>query len=186
MALPGSRLVRLFLFNSSIKNLNPHSRKGSTQALASISGPIEVHLANENLSKATFEVTIRPLSSTPGTESKSLATTLRNLLTPSLLLTQNPRTMIQLVVQGMNASSGTGSGFTPGMTAAMVNASSLALLNTAVPMSGVVCAVAVGYSSSTKALVLDPPEEERCTGHGCFAFMFSVGGLVKLAFITRI
>lgn len=57
----------------------------------------------------------------------------------------------------------------------MINASSLALLNAAVPMSGLVCAVAVGYSSSAKSLVLDPPEEEKCTGSGCFAFMFSVG-----------
>ena len=39
---------------------------GSTIALASISGPIEVRLAVEQASKATFEVSVRPLIGVPG------------------------------------------------------------------------------------------------------------------------
>lgn len=40
---------------------------GHTKALASVSGPIQVRLAAELPSKATFEVLVRPLSGIPGT-----------------------------------------------------------------------------------------------------------------------
>ncbi|KZP03267.1 hypothetical protein FIBSPDRAFT_879597 [Athelia psychrophila] len=119
----------------------------------------------------------------PGTEAKSLASTIRTLLTPALLLTANPRSLLQLVLQSLS----------PGRRpAAMINASTLALLNAgSVPMQGVVCAVAVGLlppsppssssssaqspSAPASALVLDPSDVELCNlqGSGCFAFMFS-------------
>ena len=74
---------------------------GSTAALSSVSGPIEVRLVAEHPSHATFEVFLRPLSNVPGTESKALGSTIRNLLTPSIILTQNPRTLVQLIVQSL-------------------------------------------------------------------------------------
>lgn len=39
---------------------------GETEALASVSGPLEVRLAAEQASKATFEVIVRPLSGLAG------------------------------------------------------------------------------------------------------------------------
>ena len=39
---------------------------GETKALASVSGPMEVRLAQEQASKATFEVNVRPLAGIPG------------------------------------------------------------------------------------------------------------------------
>lgn len=39
---------------------------GETKALASVSGPLEVRLAAEQASKATFEVIVRPLSGLAG------------------------------------------------------------------------------------------------------------------------
>lgn len=158
--------------------LAKNSFTGESKALASISGPIEVRLAAENPAHATFEVSIRPLSNVPGTESKSLSSTLRSLLTPSLILTQNPRSLIQLVVQSLTPIPGPK--FQPSLIAAMINASSLALLNAAsIPMRGVVCAVAVGRHESTASdrygLILDPIEEEihSLNGGGCFAFLFA-------------
>lgn len=59
------------------------------------------------------------------------------------------------------------------MVAAMINASTVALINAAVPMRGVVCAVSMGYSNITKGLVLDPGEEDKLNASGCFAFMFA-------------
>ena len=53
-----------------------------TKALASVSGPIEVRLAAENPSRATFEVSVRPLSYVLGTDAKSLSYTMRSLLSP--------------------------------------------------------------------------------------------------------
>ena len=63
------------------------------------------------------------------------------------------------------------------LTAAMINASSLALLNSgSIYMRGVVTAVAIGRLPDG-TLVVDPDEEEEESlgGGGCFAFMFAGG-----------
>ena len=42
------------------------SRQEETKALVSVSGPMDVRLAAEQASKATFEVVVRPLAGLPG------------------------------------------------------------------------------------------------------------------------
>jgi exosome complex component RRP46 len=157
---------------------------GDTKAIASVSGPIEVRLAAEHPSTLTLEVHLRPLSNVPGTESKSFSSTLRSLLIPSLILTQNPRTLVQLVVQSLTPLEVcAGNNFRiSSLAAAMINASTLALLNAgSVPMRGVVCAVSVGRmcskSNPSALLILDPSEDEipSLGGGGCFAFLFATG-----------
>jgi len=151
-----------------------------TKALASVSGPIQVRLAAELPSKAAFEVSVRPLSGIAGVETKSAAATLRTLLTPSLVLTQNPRTLIQLVVQSLTPMSSPQLP-NPSLTAAYINASTLALLRTAsFPMLGVVCAAAVGRLKQIEGderLLLDPTDEEiaLCDAYGCVAIMLGSG-----------
>lgn len=143
---------------------------------------MEVRLALEHPSRATLEIILRPLSNMPGTEAKSLASTIRTLLVPSLLLTVNPRSLLQLVLQSLSPGiSGKEKGADPRLVAAMINASTLALLNAgSVPMKGVICAVAVGLlppssQSPSPSLALDPSDVElpNLQGSGCFAFMFS-------------
>ena len=149
------------------------------EALASVSGPIEVRLASEQPSRATIEVNVRPLSSLPGTESKALAASLRGLLAPSIILSRNPRTLIQLVVQSLTPSPT--EHFSPSLVAACINAASLALLNAgSIPMTGVVCAAAVAWlhpsiEEATSPLVLDLSEAESHTAVacGCFAYLFT-------------
>jgi exosome complex component RRP46 len=116
----------------------------------------------------------------PGTESKALGSTIRNLLTPSIILTQNPRTLIQLVVQSLTQA-GTDK-FQGPLVAAMINASTMALMNAgSIPMRGVVWAVSVGRLRSTTksspSLLLDPSDDEipSLEGGGCFAFLFGTG-----------
>ncbi|KAI0918491.1 hypothetical protein AcV5_002471 [Taiwanofungus camphoratus] len=157
---------------------------GQTQSLTSVSGPIEVRPNLEIPSQATLDVQIRPLASISGTDSKALALVLKAILTPALLLSQHPRTLVQIVGQalcGSDSGHGTGSvgkGWNASLIASLVNASSAALINaSSVPMRGVVCAVSIGRLPSTSGttLVLDPTEMElsRLTGGGCFAFLFS-------------
>ncbi|KAG7446573.1 uncharacterized protein BT62DRAFT_932008 [Guyanagaster necrorhizus] len=144
-------------------------------ALATLSGPIEARLSAENPSKATLDVHLRPLSNVSATESKSLASAIASALTPSLLLTQNPRTLIQLVVQALSSPS---KSWKDGLTATMINASTLAFLNAAsIPMKGIVCAVTVGRLASSKQFVIDPSSEEAALldAGGCFAFLFADG-----------
>ncbi|KAJ7101531.1 exosome component Rrp46 [Mycena belliarum] len=146
---------------------------GDTAALSSVSGPIEVRLAAENPSLSTFEVLLRPLSNVPATQSKSLAATIRSALVPSLILSQNPRTLIQLVIQALTP---VRSKSQDALVSAMINASTLALLNAgSIPMKGVVCAVAIGRIKST--LIVDPSEDEEpfLDASGCFAFSFGNG-----------
>ncbi|KAF8492205.1 ribosomal protein S5 domain 2-type protein [Russula emetica] len=154
---------------------------GETQSLASVSGPIEVRFVAEQPSKATVEVNVRPLSSLPGTESKALVTSLKGLLSPSIILSRNPRTLIQLVIQSLTPSPA--EGFSPSLIAACINASTLALLNAgSIPTTSVVCAVAIARLRSAteedddaSALVLDPSEAEllETASCGCFAFSFA-------------
>ena len=147
-------------------------------ALASVSGPMEVRPAVENSTKAIFEVSVRPLASIPGTDAKALGATIKSLLTPSLLLTRHPRTLVQLVVQPLSPSLA-GSPkvippLHPGIAAASINASSLALMNASVAMKGVICAVAVAQTNSEE-LILNPTADQlvSSTGSGCFAFIFT-------------
>ena len=147
--------------------------KGDTTAVASLSAPIEVRLAAELPSKATFEVLIRPLTHVPATESKALAGIIRSSLEPSLILTKNPRSLVQLVVQSL--SEARPDVWTTTLAAAMINASTLAFLNSSsIPMRGIVTAVAVARNRDG-FLIADPSNEEleETKGIGCFAFMFS-------------
>ncbi|KAG5349561.1 hypothetical protein C0989_003115 [Termitomyces sp. Mn162] len=151
---------------------------GPISALSSVSGPIEVRLASENASQATLEVLVRPLSNVPATEAKALAATVRGLLTPSLILANNPRTLVQIVAQALVPSGsglGSKSSNANALTAAVVNASTLALLNAgSIPMRGVICAVAVGRRKDTGAMVVDPDQGDGILdADGCFAFMFT-------------
>lgn len=159
---------------------------GQTRSLVSISGPIEARLASESPSQATLDIHIRPLTTVPGTDAKALAATLKSLLSPSLILSYHPRTLIQVVGQalcGNESGSGLGSvgrGWNASLVASLINATSAALISAgSIPMKGVVCAVAVGRLSShisgASRLVLDPSETELgyLAGGGCFAFLFS-------------
>lgn len=149
-----------------------------------MSGPIEVRPNLEQPSQATLDIHIRPIANISGTDSKALSATLKAILTPALLLSHHPRTLVQIVGQalcGSDSGSGSGSagsGWNASLTASLVNASTAALINAgSIPMRGVVCAVSVGRipSDGTTVLVLDPSESElpRLSGGGCFAFMFS-------------
>ncbi|KAK0195139.1 hypothetical protein F5146DRAFT_1132552 [Armillaria mellea] len=112
-------------------------------------------LCAENPSKAMLDV--------HATESKSLASDIASALTPSLILTLNPRTLVQLVVQALSLPPKT---WKDGLTAAMINVSTLAFLNaSSIPMK-VVCAVTVGRLASENQFIVDPSGEEAAFGCG--------------------
>ncbi|THH30603.1 hypothetical protein EUX98_g3574 [Antrodiella citrinella] len=159
---------------------------GKTKSLVSVSGPIEARLASESPSQATLDIHVRPLVANPGTDAKALAAILKTVLTPSILLSQHPRTLIQIVGQafsGNESGSGMGSvgrGWNTSLIATLINATTTSLLSAgSIPMKGVVCAVAVGRfprgETNTIRLALDPSESELAslTGSGCFAFLFT-------------
>src|ERR1700761_1939289 len=108
-----------------------------------------------------------------GTECKALAANIHAVLSPVLIPKNNPRSLIQLVVQSLAPQLDVQQRHTfhPSLIAASINSSMLALLNaSSFPLRGVVCAVATGSISAESALVLDPPGP--IVIGGCFAFMF--------------
>ncbi|KAG8746133.1 exosome non-catalytic core subunit rrp46 [Ceratobasidium sp. 414] len=153
------------------------------RALASVTGPVEVRQLIELPDRATFEVAVRPIAGVPATPEKALAKHIHDILRPTLLLGQHPRSLIQLTVLSLSPSPSPAR-LSPSYSysrpsphqacyaAAHVNAASLALLNAAsIPMRGVVCAIAVGITEAGDP-VLDPADGE-CVRAGCFAFFFS-------------
>jgi len=121
----------------------------------------------------TLEVSVRPLTGTPGTECKAAAANIHAILSPVLIPKHNPRSLIQLVVQSLTPQRDIQQRhiFHPSLVAACINSSMLALLNaSSFPLRGVVCAVAAGSILVDSALVVDPPGP--VVVGGCFAFMF--------------
>ena len=127
----------------------------------------------------------------PATDARALASSIRSALLHSLILTHHPRTLIQLVLQALSSPaysqsywiqhtqaqskpSLAGIGTDHALAAALVNASTLALLKAgSVPMRGTISAASVGLSS-TGELIVDPGEDQlvNLTASGCFAFLF--------------
>ncbi|KAL7009839.1 exosome non-catalytic core subunit rrp46 [Cystobasidiomycetes sp. EMM_F5] len=198
--------------------------EGPISVQAAVNGPLEVRLRDEIVDRATFEINVRPVRGLPGPATKSLASTLSHIFEPLLLLNRHPRSLLQLSVQTLALPStkfskpfktfdqfendlgeGTAGHYDAKdfeaesvcEKAAAVNAASCALMDSAIGMKGVVCAVGVailparntsrqddeddetdtgmeGVNDTTAHIVLDPsPEEERdarCTM--CIAFSF--------------
>ncbi|KAG9310000.1 exosome component Rrp46 [Chiua virens] len=155
----------------------------TTTAVASVSGPITSRLAAEHPVRATIDVHVRPLSSVSSTTEKHTGIILKGILERACILSQHPRTSIQVVVQalspylraayGQHASHNTDADL---RLAAEINACSLALLNAgSVPMRGVVCAVAVAQATSaSEPLIAEPGSPGTTACSGCFAFIFGV------------
>lgn len=72
---------------------------GSTSVLASVNGPIEVRLRDEQVDKATLEVVFRPADKMAGTSEKVLEKLIRDTFGSAIMTNLNPRTLIQIVVQ---------------------------------------------------------------------------------------
>lgn len=164
--------------NSGSLHKTATTNQTATSAIASLTGPAEVRLASEHPSQLTFEVLLRPFCGVPATESKALAANVRHILGTSLIWGANPRTLVQMVVQVLGSSwaADVKRGIVgDAVMATAVNAGMLALMNAgSVPLTGVVCAVAVGRQSDG-VLLLDPGEDEEgdLSATGCFAFIFS-------------
>ncbi|WVW78859.1 hypothetical protein I302_100822 [Kwoniella bestiolae CBS 10118] len=82
---------------------------GSTSALASCSGPLEVRLNKELPTRATLEISHRPLEGVGATPSRALITTLESIFPSSLRLSLYPRSLIQIIVQSLSSSSSSSS-----------------------------------------------------------------------------
>ncbi|KAM0752111.1 hypothetical protein T439DRAFT_312234 [Meredithblackwellia eburnea MCA 4105] len=189
---------------------------GNLSVIASVTGPAEVKIRQELVDRAALEINILPLRGLAGPSSKSHETFLLSLLSPIILLSRHPRSLIQLTVQTFSAPttafskqfstdplesalpSSSSSSLLPSSTrltskprgtakgvaekAAMINASTLALVDAAIECKGMVFAAAVAFVpvegvEEEEEMILDPTpeEEEEATSAHVFAFSFGVG-----------
>ncbi|EKC97434.1 hypothetical protein A1Q2_08357 [Trichosporon asahii var. asahii CBS 8904] len=74
---------------------------GPSAALASFTGPTEIRLREEQLSQATLELVHRPLEGVAGVQSRALEDSLSAVFEPLLNLRAFPRSLCQIVVQGL-------------------------------------------------------------------------------------
>lgn len=74
---------------------------GPSAALASFTGPTEIRLREEQLSQATLELVHRPLEGVAGVQSRALEDNLTAVFEPLLNLRAFPRSLCQIVVQGL-------------------------------------------------------------------------------------
>ncbi|KAH7097876.1 ribosomal protein S5 domain 2-type protein [Auriculariales sp. MPI-PUGE-AT-0066] len=144
---------------------------GETCAVASVSGPIEARLQQENASRATVEVIIRPLHGVAATESRSLSTSIAGVLSAMAHLHQTPRALVQIVVQSLSPIMRNSPRTPSSLLAAYFNASSLALLRAgSLPLRTYLCAVPIARRARDNDFVIDPAADEKTRGTGVFVF----------------
>lgn len=174
-----------------------HTPTGTTSALVSLAGPTDVPPAREHPSKAYLDVHYRPVSGVPGPSARALAGVVRGCLEGAVEVGRYPRTMVQVVVQGLNhyererrnagnedsdldeeeneevRRSRVWEGEYLAANAACMNAVSCAAVDAgSLALRGVLCAVAVCRTGGG-ALYLDPSTKEwgEADARGWFVFL---------------
>ncbi len=137
--------------------------QGKNKILAGIYGPREVHpkhlaLQDRTVLKcryhmAPFSVQERK-SPAPSRREVELSKVIRESLEPSIFMEYYPRTMIDIIIEVLQADGGT--------RCASITAASLALADAGIPMRDLVAACAAGKADDT--LVLDLMDEEDKLG----------------------
>ncbi|GAA6036339.1 hypothetical protein JCM8097_001674 [Rhodosporidiobolus ruineniae] len=163
---------------------------GNVSVLASLTGPAEVRIRDELVDRATLEIHVRPLRGQGGPATRAQELTLRQLLTPLILLHLYPRALLQLTLQTVSSPSTAfskpfstepsllsssddlkgkgkgrekpqGVGAGAGEKAARVNAAMMALVDAGVQCRGMLVAVAVAFLPSPSSSPSSSNEEEE-------------------------
>jgi hypothetical protein len=140
---------------------------GRCSSLASVSGPLQIRsLFDELPSTATLEVVIRPLNQYPGTVERKIALFIHDVFHTIIQLHQFPRTLVQIVIQAEGSTEEQ-----HGVVASYFNATSLALMESSLPMQGVVFAATVYRDAHGRFSSFTEATESQ--SYGTFAFAFS-------------
>ncbi|KAI5811380.1 ribosomal protein S5 domain 2-type protein [Peziza echinospora] len=111
----------------------------ATKMIVSVNGPMEIRLRDEMYNKAVVEIVVRPSVGVATYREKYIESRLHDAITPIMLLTLAPRTLVQIVVQiiqigGVEA--GSGQEYSPFLLLPSVIATTvLALLDAGVPLT---------------------------------------------------
>ncbi|KAK9448672.1 ribosomal protein S5 domain 2-type protein [Limtongia smithiae] len=169
---------------------------GSTRIIASVSGPMEVPRRDELPILATLEVVVQPDIGVSGTREQALQEQVRRALIPVVALDMHPRTLIQVVVQIVQATADAGVKTRPGIAQAAVdmdvlsgaiNVAFLALLDAGVAMRATISACALILPSSSSAPpLLNPTTKSLLTSPSPLASAHAIAYEVKGGVVGRL
>mmetsp|Transcript_11753 Transcript_11753/g.35829 ORF Transcript_11753/g.35829 Transcript_11753/m.35829 type:complete len:245 (-) Transcript_11753:79-813(-) len=145
---------------------------GGTVVLAAVYGPMECPVRSQEVDQASVSVTVRGGVGHTLNSARWMERFIRGAVETSMLMEMHPRTSINIVVHILEEDGS--------VLAACTNAVSIALVDAAVPMRSVVCAISVGIDS-IGTLILDPTQSEQAETlvHGTFCFESVRTGLVS-------
>ncbi|KAI5478592.1 exosome complex component RRP46 [Pseudohyphozyma bogoriensis] len=179
--------------------------------MASVTGPAEVRIRAELVDRATLEVNVVSLRGLPGPSSKSTESFISTILTPIILLHVHPRSLVQLTLQTITSPTTSFSsplstdptstlnlpttstsplGLATGISekASLINAATLALMDSAVECRGMVWAVAVAFvrnSAGEVEMLLDPTTGEEAESLLDAQQLAADGARGLMAFVRR-
>ncbi|KAA8914509.1 ribosomal protein S5 domain 2-type protein [Sphaerosporella brunnea] len=115
-------------------------KSGLTAVVASVSGPMEVKARDELPDKTFIEVIVRPAVGVGGTRERALESRLLAALSPLIILTHHPRTLLQINIQIVEAADHTDA---IALLPVCINAATLALIDAGTPLKSVLVATTV-------------------------------------------
>lgn len=139
--------------------------RGKTMVIAAVFGPVEAMQKNEQADRASLIVQLRPAQGNSPVADRDLERFVASTFQSAIVLTMHPRTQIHIVVQVVNDDGG--------LLAAVINATSLALVDAAIPMHFVAVASAALIAADGQPAVLDASAaQEAKTEGGALTFVF--------------
>ncbi|KAG0643618.1 ribosomal protein S5 domain 2-type protein [Tuber brumale] len=126
---------------------------GPTTLLASINGPIEVKPRDEIPLEAYLEITIRPSAGVTSVREKHLEALLRSAISPLIIRTAYPRTLLQITLQIIQHEQASMAHVLHTLLASAIVVVMLALVDAGVPMKGMLAAAFVEEAGGSAAHV---------------------------------
>ena len=121
--------------------------RGKTMVVAAVFGPVEALIKNEQTDRATLVVQVRPAQGQSLVNDRDTELFIQATFESAVVLSMHPRTQINIIVQVVNDDGG--------LLAAMINATSCALVDAGIPMHFVPAASSSLVSDGSPA-VLEP------------------------------
>ncbi|CAZ85700.1 unnamed protein product [Tuber melanosporum] len=126
---------------------------GPTTLLASINGPIEVKPRDEIPLEAYLEITIRPSAGVTSVREKHLEALLRSAISPLIIRTAYPRTLLQITLQVIQHEQASMAYALHTLLTSAIVVVMLALVDAGVPMRGMLAAAFVEEGDGSAAHV---------------------------------
>jgi len=131
---------------------------GRTTVIASVSGPMEVKPRDELPDRAFIEIIVRPAVGVGGTRERLLESCLLAALSPLILQSHHPRTLLQINIQLVEASDHTD---TTALLPACINAAVLALIDAGSPLGGVLVATSLFFDAKGSLVEREDAEKVK-------------------------